>query len=171
MSNDTEYNDFDIDQLNEETETELDTEHVETEEVEDDNDEVTKLRSENKKLVEIIKRRKEREAQAPQETKQTINKTNNTISREEAILFAQGFSEEDVDHLNLVAKGSGLSIKEAREHPLFVSYMEKQDMEKKARKASMGTSKGSSTTKKVDLSNLSEDEHKAVWFKTLGINQ
>jgi hypothetical protein len=171
MSNDTEYNDFDIDQLNEETETELDTEHVETEEVEDDNDEVAKLRSENKKLVEIIKRRKEREAQAPQETKQTINKINNTISREEAILFAQGFSEEDVDHLNLVAKGSGLSIKEAREHPLFVSYMEKQDMEKKARKASMGTSKGSSTTKKVDLSNLSEDEHKAVWFKTIGINQ
>lgn len=171
MSNDTEYNDFDIDQLNEETETELDTEHVETEEVEDDNDEVTKLRSENKKLVEIIKRRKEREAQAPQETKQTINKTNNTISREEAILFAQGFSEEDVDHLNLVAKGSGLSIKEAREHPLFVSYMEKQDMEKKARKASMGTSKGSSATKKVDLSLLSDDEHKEVWLKALGINQ
>ena len=171
MSNDTEYNDFDIDQLNEETETELDTEHVETEEVEDDNDEVAKLRSENKKLVEIIKRRKEREAQAPQETKQTINKTNNTISREEAILFAQGFSEEDVDHLNLVAKGSGLSIKEAREHPLFVSYMEKQDMEKKARKASMGTSKGSSATKKVDLSLLSDDEHKEVWLKALGINQ
>jgi len=171
MDKTTEYNDLDIDQLNEEAETELDTEHIETEEAESEDDEVAKLRSENKKLVEIIKRRKEREAQAPQETKQTINKTNNTISRDEAILFAQGFSEEDVDHLNLVAKGAGLSLKDAKEHPLFVSYMEKQDMEKKARKASMGASKGSSATKKVDLSNLSEEEHKAIWFKTLGINQ
>jgi len=173
MDKTTEYNDLDIDQLNEETETELDTEHIETEEVENEDDEVAKLRSENKKLVEIIKRRKEREAQAPQEQKQTITikQTNNAISREEAILFAQGYTEEDVDHLNLVAKGAGLSLKDAKDHPLFVSYMEKQDMEKKARKASMGTSKGSSAVKKPDLSKLSDDEHKDIWFKTLGINQ
>ena len=53
MDKTTEYNDLDIDQLNEEAETELDTEHIETEEAESEDDEVAKLRSENKKLVEI----------------------------------------------------------------------------------------------------------------------
>jgi hypothetical protein len=38
MSQDTEYNVLDIDQLNEEDETELDTEHIENEDSENDNE-------------------------------------------------------------------------------------------------------------------------------------
>jgi hypothetical protein len=170
MSNDTEYNDFDIDQLNEEAETELDTEHIENDEAENDDDEVAKLRSENKKLVEIIKRRKEREANPTQsKPTQTIN-TNQAqpITRDEAVLFAQGYSEEDVDYLNVVAKGTGLSMKEAKEHPIFVAYVEKLDKEKKAKRASMGTSKGSPVQKEVSFAGISAEEHKKIWKEKMG---
>lgn len=170
MSNDTEYDVLDIDQLNEETESEVDTEHIENEQVENESDEVRKLRSENAKLVEIIKRRKEREAQSHQSSPtQTIN-TNQAqpITRDEAVLFAQGFSEEDVDYLNVVAKGTGLPLKEAKEHPIFAAYIEKQANEKKAKKASMGTSKGSTMQKTVSLAGISAEEHKNIWKEKMG---
>lgn len=170
MDNTTEYNDFDIDQLNEEAETELDTEHIENEEAENEVDEVSKLRSENKKLVEIIKRRKERETNSTQ-SKQTQTINNNQaqpITRDEAVLFAQGYSEEDVDYLNVVAKGTGLSMKEAKEHPIFAAYIEKLDKEKKAKRASMGTSKGSTVQKAVSLAGISAEEHKNIWKEKMG---
>lgn len=169
MSTDTEYDVLDIDQLNEEDETELDTEHIENDESEND-EEVTKLRSENKKLIEIIKRRKERETQSHQSAPtQTIN-TNNAqpITRDEAVLFAQGYSEEDVDYLNVVAKGTGLPLKEAKEHPIFAAYIEKLDKEKKAKRASLGTSKGSTIQKEVSLAGISAEEHKNIWKEKMG---
>lgn len=169
MDNTTEYNDFDIDQLNEETETELVTEHDETEEVENDSEELRKLRSENAKLVEIIKRRKEREAQAKPTQTQTINKPSNSITRDEAVLFAQGFSEEDVDYLNVVAKGTGLPLKEAKEHPIFSAYLEKLESEKRNKKASMGASKGSTIKKPVVMSGLSKEDHLKIWREKNGM--
>lgn len=169
MDNTTEYNDFDIDQLNEETETELVTEHDETEEVENDSEELRKLRSENVKLVEIIKRRKEREAQAKPTQTQTISKPSNSITRDEAVLFAQGFSEEDVDYLNVVAKGTGLSLKEAKEHPIFSAYLEKLESEKRNKKASMGASKGSTIKKPVVMSGLSKEDHLKIWREKNGM--
>lgn len=170
MDKTTDYNDFDIDQLNEEAETELGTEHTENDEAENDDEEVSKLRSENKKLIEIIKRRKERETQSHQSAPtQTIN-TNQAqpITRDEAVLFAQGYSEEDVDYLNVVAKGTGLSMKEAKEHPIFAAYIEKLDKEKKAKRASLGTSKGSTIQKQVSLAGISTEEHKNIWKEKMG---
>jgi hypothetical protein len=170
MSQDTEYNVLDIDQLNEEDETELDTEHIENEDSENDNEEILKLRSENKKLIEIIKRRKERETNSTQsKPTQTINNNNaQPITRDEAVLFAQGYSEEDVDYLNVVAKGTGLSMKEAKEHPIFAAYIEKLDKEKKAKRASLGTSKGSTVQKATSLAGISAADHKQVWLEKMG---
>lgn len=169
MSNDTEYDVLDIDQLNEETESEVDTEHIENEQVENDSEELRKLRSENAKLVEIIKRRKEREAQAKPTQTQTISKPSNSITRDEAVLFAQGFSEEDVDYLNVVAKGTGLPLKEAKEHPIFSAYLEKLESEKRNKKASMGASKGSTIKKPVVMSGLSKEEHLKIWREKNGM--
>lgn len=169
MDNTTEYDVLDIDQSIEQEDTELDTEHIETEESENDIDEVAKLRSENKKLIEIIKRRKEKEAQAKPTQTQTISKPSNSITRDEAVLFAQGFSEEDVDYLNVVAKGTGLPLKEAKEHPIFSAYLEKLESEKRNKKASMGASKGSTIKKPVVMSGLSKEEHLKIWREKNGM--
>lgn len=132
-----------------------------------DDDEVSKLRSENKKLVEIIKRRKERDTKSDSKPEQTLNNTQ-FLSREEAILVAGGFTGEDLDYLNVVAKGTGLSIQEAKEHPIFEAYLEKVAAEKKAKRAKLGASKGSSIHKPVEMSGLSEAEHRKIWEEKMG---
>ena len=171
MDKTTDYDVLDIDQLNEETEAEESLEQDETEEVENESEELDKLRSENKKLVEIIKRRKEKDAQKAPSTRpehNTINEQPQSLSREEAILVASGYSEDDLNYLNVVAKGTGLGIKEAKEHPIFEAYLQKQEAERKARKARMGASKGSSVNKPVTMSGMSAEDHRKAWEEKSG---
>lgn len=164
MANTQEYDDINIDQENDELETEVALEQEQTEESELDNDELLKLRSENKKLVEIIKRRKEREAQntSGSNTEHTITNTSG-LTREEAIFIASGYTEDDLNYLNVVAKGTGLSIKDAKEHPLFDTYLQKVEADKKAKRAKLGASKGSSVSKPVELAGMSSEEHRKYW--------
>lgn len=172
MDNTTEYDVLDIDQSIEQEDTELDTEHIETEDSENDIDEVAKLRSENKKLIEIIKRRKEKEAQGSQSQtiikKQTNNTdTNDSTFKEELKLIAQGYTEEAVEYLKLVSKGAGVSLKEAEENPLFQAFQEKQEAERKAKKAQLGASRGASIKKSVDMSKMSPEDHQRIWMETV----
>lgn len=169
MVNNQDYDALNIDQENEELETEESLEQDETEESELDNEELLKLRSENKKLTEIIKRRKEREAQhaTSSDTEQTINQSSG-LTREEAIFIASGYTEDDLNYLNVVAKGTGLPIKEAKEHPLFETYLQKVEADKKAKRAKLGASKGSSTQKPVELAGMSPDEHRKYWAQRMG---
>lgn len=163
-------NDLDIDPKNEEQLLE-ESEALEQEEDESsvDDDEVAKLRSENKKLTEIIKRRKERDNNSSSTPEQKTTNNTQFLSRDEAILVASGFTGEDLDYLNVVAKGTGLSIQEAKEHPIFEAYLEKVSAEKKAKRAKLGASKGSSTHKPVDMTGLSAEDHRKIWEqKVLG---
>lgn len=170
MDNTTD-NDINIDPKNDEQllDEELDLEQSDTEESVDDDDELEKLRSENKKLTEIIKRKKEREQKSTEpKLKQTINNNNSSLSREEAYLIASGFSLDDIDYLNIVAKGTGLSINEAKEHPIFDAYLEKVKAEKQAKRAKLGASKGSSIHKPQQLAGLSAEDHKKAWEAKMG---
>lgn len=165
MDKPNEYDDINIDQENDELETELDSEQVETEESESDDSELQRLRSENKKLTEIIKRRKERDEKTSTSTNQstqTIN-TGSGLTREEAILIASGMTEEDLNYLNLVAKGAGLPISEAKEHPLFQTYLQKIEDDKKAKRAKLGVSKGSSVHRPKSLAGVTEADHRKAW--------
>lgn len=174
MDNTTEDSVLSTDQTNEEVlSTEEGTEHADYGEGNDNSEELHRLRSENAKLVEIIKRRKERELNSTQETtpeKKSIN-NDSQPSRDEIFLIAQGYSEEDINNLHLVAKGAGVSLKEAKEHPMFLSYLEKQEIEKKAKKAGMGASKGSATKKIADIGAMSEEDHKKAWLDKMGMSQ
>lgn len=176
MDKTNELNDLNIDQENEETlleETEV-LEQTEDESSVDNNDELLKLRSENKKLVEIIKRKNEREAKNASSSPQTqkpinTNSETNIPSRDEIFLVAQGFTEEDIDQLHLVAKGTGLSLKEAKEHPLFTAYADKVKAERRAKKASLGTSRGSASKPVVKLEGMSAEDHKKYWREKMGM--
>jgi hypothetical protein len=169
MSHDTEYDALDIDQLNEESESEVVTEHDEIDEDENESDELRKLRSENAKLVDIIKRRKERENQS--KASQTINSPSpaNTPTREEIFLVAQGFNEDDLQQLNALAKGLGTSLNEAKENPLFQAYLEKKEKDKRDKKAQLGASKGSNIKKPVELSGLNKEDHLKIWKEKVGM--
>lgn len=92
------------------------------------------------------------------------------LSRDEAILFAKGFEEKDIDYLNLIAKGKGVSIKEAQEDELFQAYIQKQQSEKKSAQAKLRASNSSGYAKPQEgvTPGMTEAEHQAFWKKQTG---
>lgn len=173
MDKTNEINDLNIDQLNEEEllDSEESLEQDFSDESVDEDSEVARLRSENKKLVEIIKRRKEKDQKSDSLAQKPLTSNINPQipSRDEIFLVAQGYSEEDIDQLHAVAKGTGLSLKEAKEHPLFTAYIEKVKADKRAKKASLGASRGSSTKQPVVTSGMTEEDHKKLWKEKMGL--
>lgn len=104
----------------------------------------------------------------PDTNTETINNNSaNSLTREEAMLIAKGYNEDDLDYLNVVAKGTGMSLKDAQDHPLFTTYLDKINAEKKSRRATMSTSKGATTVKPVDLTNMSAEDHKKYWAEKM----
>lgn len=67
------------------------------------------------------------------------------LTRDEALLIAQGYSEKDLETLNTISKGKGISLKEAKEDELFKVYKSNVDKEEKSTKAQLGASGGSPT--------------------------
>lgn len=85
-----------------------------------------------------------------------------TLSREEAILIAQGMDTEDLDELKDVAKAKDLPLLKAKETPLFQAYLEKKADDAKKEKAKLGSSKGSQVQQEQKIGELSRDEHMEV---------
>jgi len=106
-----------------------------------------------------------------QETAPINNNNFNTQvpSREEIFLAAQGYTEDDIDQLHAVAKGTGLSLKEAKEHPLFEAYIDKVKADKRAKKASLGASKGSTAKTPVVVTGMTAEDHKKYWKERNGV--
>ena len=96
---------------------------------------------------------------------------NTGLSREEAILFAQGFTEEEVLKAGKIAELEGISLSEATKDELFVTWKDKKEKEAKSAKAQLGTSTGSpAVAEKKDFNspNLDRDDHKALFDKARG---
>ena len=92
----------------------------------------------------------------------------NYLTREEGILIAKGMDDENISQLKAIAKGKDISLLEAEKDPLFVSYFEKVQKEKKSEQAKLGASKGSTykETKPEFKSGLTREEHMALWKET-----
>jgi|GEM_PF-6594015 len=73
-------------------------------------------------------------------------KTTEYLSRDEAMLIAQGYNENDLETLNTISKGKGISLKEAKEDSLFKAYKGNVEKEEKSKEAQLGASGGSPTT-------------------------
>lgn len=65
------------------------------------------------------------------------------LTREEAKFIAQGMSDEDLDQLNAVAQGKGISLNEAKDDPLFKAYESSKEQESKSEKGQLGPSTAS----------------------------
>ena len=98
---------------------------------------------------------------------QTQSTNKDSLSREEAILIAQGMSPEDLDELVDVAKAKGISLLKAKETPIFTAYLQSKEAEAKREKAKLGSSKGSQVSQQRSISDLTEDEHRALVKETM----
>jgi len=92
------------------------------------------------------------------------------ITRQEAMLIAKGYDEEDLDNLNIIARGKAIDLKTAQSDPLFVSYMEQKQKEIKSEKAKLSASRSSGISQGQTLvtPGMSEEDHKALVYKLLG---
>ena len=123
------------------------------------------------KQIATLKAQKEhfkKKATAVNQPKQeSINKAennNNTLSREEAILFAKGFEEEDIQLAAKIAKVNNVSMLEATKDEYFQSIVGKKQQELKSSKAQLGASNGSMPQ---PLGNLSEEQHREMAEKLM----
>lgn len=171
MENTNEYLNEDVVLEEEELET---SEDVSEESDSNDDDSVTLSKAELNKLKR--KAIAYDHAKSKQETKPEVkkvinnNNNNNSVSIEETVLKAQGLEEDEIDMLKKVSAISGVSLIDAQKDTVFKLWKEKQEAEEKSKRASMGTSKGSSakTQKGFNTPGLSEAEFKEMWKQKMG---
>lgn len=149
-------------------ELDLDNEQVEAEggEAED----VEALKAELKKTKELNKQLYARTKKGPKKTAKTTEKSsdNSGLTREEAILFARGLTEDEVDLASKLAKVNDISIIEATEDPYFKTKVEGRLKKEKSEKASLGASGGSNKFSPKDVGEMSREEHIELFHKIMG---
>ena len=91
------------------------------------------------------------------------------LSREEVeeLLLKKEYDEEELSEIKDLARGKGISYSEAITSPIFQSWKNARDIEKRRNDASLGSSKGGSFSRNKDVPS-DRDEHKAYWNKIAG---
>lgn len=121
---------------------------------------IARLEEANRKLYARLKKEGEKK---PEVVK---NDTNSEGNIELIEFFAKGNSREDYNRLQVIMKGSGLSLDEAQKDPLYVAYKEDKARKERDEKAQIGASKGSSSGDNNGFKpNMSREEHKEAWKK------
>lgn len=168
MENTNEYLNEDVVLEEEELETSEDT----VEESEDDSVTLSKAELNKLKRKAIAYDHAKSKQETKPEVKKVINNNNNnnSVSIEETVLKAQGLEEDEIDMLKKVSAISGVSLIDAQKDTVFKLWKEKQEAEEKSKRASMGTSKGSSAKaqKGFNTPGLSEAEFKEMWKQKMG---
>jgi len=143
---------------------------VETDEVvTDESDDTEKLKQTNAKLYARLK--KEQETRKALEERLKVSspvQSNSSISREEVILIAKGYNEQELEVAQGIAKGFGIPLTQAVNHEMFVTYKEKKDKETKSDKAKLGASNSSGSRRDDKIKpDMSADDHKEAWRKMM----
>lgn len=91
------------------------------------------------------------------------------INKDELYLVAKGYDDEALNKLKVIARGEGISMREAVSHDLFKVYEEKQQAEARKAKANLRASNGSgyNSPEPIVKPDMSADQHKAAWAKMM----
>lgn len=88
---------------------------------------------------------------------------------EEGILrTTKGYADEDIQTLNVIAKGKGVSLFQAEQDQMFKTHLLVKAEEKRKAEAQLGASRGSSMTKGKSNAPMTRDEHMAMVKERLG---
>ncbi len=157
---------------NEELDTLESLSQEEVVEVEEFNEEEgTEELTKAKELADNYKKRAEKAEKKLKETPVVESKKEaSTLTREEAILFAKGLDEEDVEDAQFISDRKGISIMEATDTREFKTLKKERDIEAKNNQAQQRASRGSKvqSKKSVSDSGLSKEEHKELWKEKMG---
>jgi hypothetical protein len=171
-----------IEDVNEEVETSSDQSSEET------NEDDSKVTDESKdvpykRFSDVVKERNEaREAARVAEdklkaTKEALEpkepeakaKSSDSLTREEAILYAKGYDDETVERLKKIATVEDVSILEAEQSDLFTAWKEKREVDTRNQSAQLGASNGSAPHVEESFKpGMAKGDHKALWAKASG---
>ena len=124
------------------------------------------------KLKDLKAQLEEKEEVEPKtEGQEAASATSGGLSKEETILYAKGFSEEEIEKIVSIAKIEGESPLVAAESDYFKLWKEKEDKNKETQNTQLGASRGSAHAmpkKTISDPGLSADEHKELWKQQMG---
>jgi len=141
---------------------------VETDEVVTEPDETEKLKQSNARLYARLKKAEEALKAKEEQPKVSSQVQNPSISREEVILIAKGYNEQELEVAQGIAKGFGIPLTKAVEHEMFVTFKEKKDKETKSEKAKLGASNSSGSRRDDKIKpDMSLEDHKEAWKKAM----
>ena len=154
-----------LEEVEEETTEEVVEEAETTEEPEEKKPTLTR-EEKLAKAEAMVKRYSPKDKKVKTQTKQD----NNPLSREEAILYAQGNSVEDVEDAKFIAEKDDITLTEATETSRFKALKKDRDTETKNNKAQQLASRGAKAPSKVGLSdtNLDRDAHMKLAKERMG---
>lgn len=155
------FSDDEFDENQQEEEEEFDDENLEAEN--------KRLKAENIKMEQIIKRKKKQGKWSGDEKgKEKLQTNNETDLRTESYLFAQGLNIDDVDYVNKIAKVEGVTLIDAYKSDIFQLYKEKKEKEKISRQASLQANSRAGLNRKKDISDygISDEDHKKMFQKS-----
>lgn len=145
-------------------------EEIETTDVEEEANDDTptledyqKLKKERETLLAQKEHWKKKATQSTPLEKTDLKTNNEYLTREEAVLLAKGYDEEDLSRLNILAKADGKKLTEVVNDEMFVAWKEKKDEKVKAVKAQLGSSKSSISRSPKSVSEMTPEEHRAYW--------
>lgn len=151
-----------IDSTNDEQETSEEVDNTPT--VEDYN----KLQQKNKELYERAKKA-EAIAKAKKEAP-LLKETNETqsLTRDEAILYAKGYTDEEVDLANRLSKLNGTTPLKAVEDDIFKAKHSARLKKERSEQASLSPSSSGGFKSDKPLGKMTKEEHEAYYRKVVG---
>lgn len=167
--------------MNDEYNPELEQEEQTQEEVEETTSE-TEVDSEDSHEVDwkseamkwkAIASRKAKRAEESKPKAETTQTNSQSYSEEDIIIISKVADKEKLDSLKEISKLKGLSLAEASETQMFKLAEREIEEKRKSINAQMGASRGSGKRpqeKSFTTPGLTEDEHKAMFFKAIGKN-
>lgn len=170
----------DIDSQNNDDDKDIDenlenTEEETEEEYSDEETDVDVLKKQKKDLfvrakkaeTELKKRKAVDKETVKAKKDDSSNDSEDTLTRDEAMLIAGGVDAEDLEQLKAIRKGTGVSLSEAVKNPMYEAYKEKKVKEAKRKKAQLGAGSGLGGGESDDINKpgLTEEEHRKLWSK------
>lgn len=120
---------------------------------------------------QFLARAKKAEAKLKEKKEAKPSKKTNTessLSREEAILYAKGYTDDEVSLANKLSKLEDIGVLEAIEDSVFKTRHEDRLRKEQAEKAELGASKGSGHAKSdKPIGQMNKDEHKEFFNKVV----
>lgn len=124
-----------------------------------------------RELKELKAQYKTKPESQSSERQKEVKTSGDGLTKEEAILFAKGFSEAEVERIKSIAKIEGESPLVSAESDYFKIWKDKEDSKRETQDTQLGASRGSAKIKPkkaVSDSGLTRDDHKALALEAMG---